>query len=31
MPGLGDTKSEETIWRVVQFVRTLKDRDPDEI
>lgn len=30
MPGLGNTQSDEGIWRVVQFVRTLKDRDRDE-
>jgi mono/diheme cytochrome c family protein len=30
MPGLGDTQSEETIWRIAQFVRTLKDSPPDE-
>lgn len=30
MPGLGDSQSEDTIWRIAQFVRTLKDSGPDE-
>lgn len=29
MPGLGNTQPDENIWRIVQFLRTLKNKPPD--